>query len=67
MRRKELLLAARTGAVTLMAILAFAPAASAAEPTDWLVGTTTGIRAAGATPGTQISPGFGSCRATRPR
>ena len=58
MRRKELLLAARTGAVTLMAILAFAPAASAAEPTDWLVGTTTGIRAAGATPGTQISPGI---------
>ena len=41
-----------------MAILAFAPAATAAEPTDWLVGTETGIRAAGATPGTQISPGI---------
>ena len=58
MGRKELLLAARTGAVTLIAILAFAPAATAAEPTDWLVGTETGIRAAGATPGTQISPGI---------
>ena len=58
MGRKELLLAGRTGAATLLAILAAAPAASAAEPTDWLVGTTTGIRAAAATPGTQISPGI---------
>ncbi len=58
MGRKELLLAGRTGAATLLAILAAAPAAGAAEPTEWLVGTTTGIRAAAATPGTQISPGI---------
>ena len=58
MGRKELLLAGKTGAATLLAILAAAPAASAAEPTEWLVGTTTGIRAAAATPGTQISPGI---------
>jgi subtilisin family serine protease len=46
------------GAATLLAILAAAPAAGAAEPTEWIVGTTTGIRAAAATPGTQISPGI---------
>lgn len=58
MGRKGLLLAGRTGAATLLAILASAPAAGAAEPTEWLVGTAPGIRAAGATPGTQISPGI---------
>ncbi len=58
MGRKELLLAGRTGAATLLAVLASAPAAGAAEPTEWLVGTTTGVRAAAATPGTQISPGI---------
>jgi subtilisin family serine protease len=39
-------------------LLALAPAAGAAEPTEWLVGTTAGVRAASATPGTQISPGI---------
>jgi subtilisin family serine protease len=65
MGRKELLLAGRTGAATLLAILAAAPAATAAEPTEWLVGTTTGIRAAAATPGTQISPGIRVVRGDR--
>lgn len=40
-------------------LLLLAPAASAAAPSEWLVGTTTGgIRAAGATPGSQVAPGI---------
>lgn len=47
-------------------LLAEAPGADAAAPTEWLVGTATGPRAAAAaTPGTQIAPGIRVMRAHR--
>jgi thermitase len=57
MGRKALFIAA-TAASTLLLLVAQAPAASAAEPTEWLVGTTAGVQAAGAAPGTQVAPGI---------
>jgi subtilisin family serine protease len=44
--------------VVLLALLGLAPAAIAAQPTEWLVGTTAGVRAASAAPGRQIAPGI---------
>jgi subtilisin family serine protease len=44
-------------APTLLALLAHAPAAQA-EPTEWLVGTEAGPRAAASMPGSQIAPGI---------
>jgi subtilisin family serine protease len=56
--RKGLLHSTRLAAPIFLALLALAPAASAAEPTEWLVGTSAGVRAASATPGTQVAPGI---------
>jgi subtilisin family serine protease len=39
-------------------LVAPVPAATAAPPAEWLVGTTGGIRAAATAPGTQIAPGI---------
>jgi subtilisin family serine protease len=52
-------------AATSILVLAVAPAANAAAPSDWIVGTTAGIRSAAATPGTQISPGIRVVRGDR--
>jgi subtilisin family serine protease len=52
-------------AATSLLLLAVAPAAGAATPSEWIVGTTAGIRAASATPGSQISPGIRVVRGDR--
>ncbi len=65
MLRKGLLLSARIAAPAVLALLALAPAASAAEPTEWLVGTTAGMRAASAPPGTPVAPGIRVVRGDR--
>jgi subtilisin family serine protease len=58
---KRFLLVAATSLLTL----ALTPAASVAAQTDWIVGTTAGIRSAGTTPGTQVSPGIRVVRGDR--
>ncbi len=65
MAPKRLLFAATTAVTTVLLILAQAPAAGAAEPTEWLVGTSAGLRAAGTTPGSQIAPGIRVVRGGR--
>ncbi|HMJ97189.1 MAG TPA: S8 family peptidase [Thermoleophilaceae bacterium] len=52
-------------AATSFLVLAMAPTANATAPSEWIVGTTSGIRSASATPGSQISPGIRVVRGDR--
>jgi subtilisin family serine protease len=56
--RSKLVIVASVAVPTLLLMLAGAPAASAAAPSEWLVGTVAGPQAAARTPGTQIAPGI---------
>ena len=62
--RKALLYAAIVAVPAGLLLVAPAPA-DAAAPSEWLVGTTAGIRSAANTPGTQVAPGVRVVRGDR--